>query len=177
VNQNNVRLWSRGGNLYLVYSYNTDGSSDLNICTVFKLAGTFFNAMGDLACQNARVIEFFTVHHDLMLLIGNYQENNGTTNTFSSIMLYDLDQKAFVEHQRIVTNAISVGKYFYLDHREQRQHFLFIGNSFEVGEFGLINYDVPSMIYKMVNGFFVPMQTINVKHVQAVLPIVVSLGV
>lgn len=174
LNQNNVRLWSRGNNVYLVYSYDTDSTSELNVCTVFKLVGTFFNSMGDLACQNAHVIEFFTVHHDLMLLIGNYKENNGTSNTFSSIMRYDLNRKAFVELQKIFTNAISVGKYFYLDHRDQRQHFLFIGNLFEIGEFGEINYDVPSMIYKMVNGFFVPMQTINVKHVRAVLPINVS---
>lgn len=174
LNQNNVRLWSRESSIYLMFSYNTDASSDLNICTVYKLGETFFDRIDKLPCQNARVIEFFTVHHDLMLLIGNYQGNNGTTNTFSTIMRYDLNQKAFVEHQKISTEAIAVGKYFYLDHRDQRQHFLFVGNSFEVGEFGLINYEVPSMIYKLVNGFFIPMQTINVKHIQAMLPIAVS---
>lgn len=175
--QNNARLWSRGNNkLYLIFSYDTDASSPLNTCDIFKLEGTSFIPMdSDLPCQNARVIEFFTVHHDLMVLIGNYRENNGTTNTFSSIMRYDLNQNRFVEHQKIFTNAIVVGCYFYLDQHEQRQHFLFIGNSFEVSEFGAINYDVPSIIYKMVNGFFIPMQTINVKHVQAVLPIIVSI--
>lgn len=173
--QNNARLWSRGNRLYLIFSYDTHESSQVNICTVFKLAETHFVPMDNLPCQNARVVEFFAVHHDLMVLIGNYRENNGTTNTFSSIMRYDLNQQRFVEHQKILTNAIAVGRYFFLDHHEQRQHFLFIGNSFEVSEFGVTNYDIPSMIYKMVNGFFIPMQTINVKYVKAVLPILVSL--
>lgn len=169
-----VRLWLRGLNLYLVYSYDTFPTSPLNICAVFKLSGTTFNPMDNLPCQNARTIEFFTVHHDLMVLVGNYRENNGTTNAFSSIMRYDLNLQKFVEHQKIFTNAIAVGKYFFFDHQDQRQHFLFIGNSFEINEFGLINYDVPSMIYKCVNGFFIPMQTINVKQVQAMVPIMVS---
>lgn len=172
-NQNNVRLWSRSDNVYLVYSYNTFPTSPLTVCTIFKLAGTHFNPMDDLPCQNARVIEFFTVHHDLMVLVGNHRENNGTTNTFSSVMRYDLNQQRFIEHQMISTNAIAVGRYFHLDHQEQRQHFLFIGNEFEVNEFGVINYDVPSMIYKLVNGFFIPMQTVNVRHVTDVLPIIV----
>lgn len=174
-NQTGVRLWSRGVKMYLVFSYNTGPTSSPTICTIFRLTETNFNPMDELPCQNARVIEFFTVHHDLMILIGNYRENNGTTNTFSTIMRYDLNQQQFVVHQKIFTNAITVGRYFYLDHQEQRQHFLFIGNSFEINEFGVINYDVPSIIYKVVNGFFIPMQTINVKHVQAVLPIIVSL--
>lgn len=174
LNQNGVTLWSRSEKLYLVYSYNTFTKSPLTICTVYQLAGTNFMPLDDLPCQNARVIEFFTVHHNLMVLIGNYRENNGTTNTFSTVMRYDLDQKRFIDHQKIASNAIAVGRYFFLDHQNQRQHFLFIGNTFEINEFGLINYDVPSMIYKFANGFFIPMQTISVKQIKAVLPIIVS---
>lgn len=173
-NQNGVRLWLRGLNLYLVFSYDTFSTSPLNACTVFKLTETNFNPMDDLPCQNAHAIEFFTVHHHLMVLVGNYRENNGTTDAFSLILRYDLNLEKFVEHQKILTNAIAVGKYFFFDHQDQRQHFLFIGNSFEINEFGLINYDAPSMIYKYVNGFFIPMQTINVKQVQAMVPMIVS---
>lgn len=173
-NQNGAKLWLREQSLFLVFSYDTSTVSPLNACTVFSLAETTFNPFDDLPCQNARVIEFFTVHHNLMVLIGNYRENNGTTNAFSTLMRYSLDQQRFIEHQKIFTNAIVVAKYFYLDHQDQRQHFLFIGNSFEISEFGVVNYDVPSMIYKFSNGFFIPMQTISVRHVQAVQPIIVS---
>lgn len=176
-NQNGVRLWARGQRIYLVFSYNTGPSSPLTICTIYKMSAMHFDPIDDLPCQNARVIEFFTVHHNLMVFIGNYRENNGTTNTFSSIMRYELNQQRFVLHQKIFTNAITVGRYFFRDQHEQRQHYLFIGNSFEISEFGVINYDVPSIIYKVVNGFFIPMQTINVKQVQAVLPINVSRNV
>lgn len=173
-NQLAVRLWSRDKNLYLVYSYNTDANSPIEKCTVFKLTGSNFNAIDSVPCQNARIIEFFTVNHDLMLLIGNYRENNGTTNAFSTILRYDLAQRHFIEHQKLYTNAISVGKYFFLDHENQRQHFLFIGNSYEINEFGVVNYEVLSIIYKLVDGFFIPLQTINVKHVQDVAPVLVS---
>lgn len=174
-NQNGVRLWSRSDNLYLVYSYDTSSKSPLNICTIYKLAESHFNKMDDLPCQNARVIEFFTVNHDIMIFIGNYRENNGTTDAFSSIMRYDLNLQRFSEHQKILTHAIAVGRYFCLDHQNERQHFLFIGNTFEINEFRLMNYDVPSIIYKFVNGFFIPMQAVHVKHLQAVQPILVSL--
>ncbi|CAG9797903.1 unnamed protein product [Chironomus riparius] len=167
-NQIGVSLWTRDQDLYLVYSYNTEKNSTLEKCTVFKLSSNNFNPIDSLPCQNARVIEFFTVNHNFMVLVGNYRENNGTTNAFSSILRYDLTQRRFIEHQKIYTNAITVGKYFYLDHQNQRQHFLFIGNSFEIGDYGTINYDVPSIIYKWVDGFFIPLQTVDVKHVQAV---------
>ena len=85
-----------------------------------------------------------------------------------------MTQRRFIEHQKIYTNAITVGKYFYLDHQSQRQHFLFIGNSFEIGAYGTINYDVLSIIYKWVDGFFIPLQTVNVKQVQAVSAVLVS---
>lgn len=172
-NQNGVRLWSRSQNLYLVYSYDTSATSPLTICTIYKFDESHFNKMDDLPCQNARVIEFFTVNHNIMILIGNYRENNGTTDAFSSIMRYDLNLQRFIEHQKILTNAIAVGRHFFLDHQNERQHFLFIGNTFEINEFGLINYDVPSIIYKFVNGYFIPMQTVQVKQVQAVQPIIV----
>lgn len=173
-NQNGVQLGTYGDNTYLVFSYNTNSTSPLNACTIYKLAVTSFNPLDELPCQNTRQIEFFTVDHNLMVFIGNYLENNGSTKTFSSIMRYDLNLRKFFEHQKIRTNAIGVAKYYFLDHKDQRQHFLFIGNTFDINEFGVVNYDVPSMIYKYVNGFFIPMQTISVKHVQAVLPIIVS---
>lgn len=173
-NQNGVRMESYGDNVYLIFSYNTNSTSKLNACTIYKLARTNFNPIDDLPCQNTREIEFFTVNHNLMVFIGNYRANNGTSKTFSSILRYDLNSRKFIENQKILTNAIGVAKYFFLDHQDQRQHFLFIGNTFEINEFGEFNYDVPSMIYKFVNGFFIPMQTINVKLVQAVLPLIVS---
>lgn len=176
-NQNGVQMGTYGDNVYLVFSYNTNSTSPLNACTIYKLAGTNFNPLDDLPCQNTRQVEFFTVNHNLLMFIGNYRENNGTTKTFSSIMRYDLNLRKFTEHQKIFTNAIGAAKYFYLDHQHQRQHFLFVGNTFEVTELGTINYNVPSIIYKYVNGFFIPMQTLSLKHVQAVLPIIVSCAI
>lgn len=173
INQNAVRLWWRDQNMYLIYSYDTNNTSPLNVCTIYKLTETFFNPIDNLPCQNAKVIEFFTVHHNLFIFIGNHHDNSGSTSTFSSIMRYDLELKSFVEYQKIHTNAVGVGRYFYLDHRHQRQHFLFVGNTFEIDEFGSINYNVPSMMYKYVNGFFIPLQTIIIKHIQDALPVIV----
>lgn len=174
-NQIGVSIWARDLDLYLAYSYQTEATSPLEKCTVFKLSANNFNPFDTLPCQNAQVIEFFAVNHRFMVLVGNYRENNGTTNAFSSVMVYNLNEKRFIEHQKIYTNAITVGKYFYLDHQNQRQHFLFIGNSFEIGEFGTINYDIYSIIYKWADGFFVPLQTISTRKVQAVSSILVSI--
>lgn len=166
--QNGVRLWARDLNLYLVYTLNS--ISENNICAIFKLTGTHFNPIDSLPCQNAKVIEFFTVHSHLMVFIGNDKQNNGTS-ALSPILRYDLSQKKFVEYQTIYTPAITTAKYFFLDHHAQRQHFLFIGNSFEIDELGVVHSDVNSIIYKYNNDFFVPMQLINLKHVQSVAPL------
>lgn len=170
-NQNGVRMWARDSNLYLIFTYNTFAHSPLNICAIFKLSGTHFNPLDFLPCQNAKVVEFFTVHSHLMIFIGNDKQNNGTSSALSPIMRYDLAQSKFVEFQTIYTPAITTAKYFFLDHQAQRQHFLFIGNSFEIDELGVINSDISSIIYKYNNGFFVPMQMINLKNVQSVAPI------
>ena len=164
----------RDNDVYLIYSYNTNNSSKLNICTFYKLVSTSFTTVDDLPCQNARVIEIFDVYHNMFVFIGNYQENNGTTNAFSNIMKYDLPSKKFYTYQKIYTNAISECKYFYLDHENQRQHFLFVGNTFEVTEFGTINKEVPSIIYKFVNDFFIPLQTMALSNVKTVLPVIVK---
>lgn len=172
-NQINVRLWSRDDELFLIYTYSANTSiPSAEKCTLYKLLGESFNATDFLPCQNSRVVEFFTIRRELFIFIGNYRELNGTTNTFSSIMRFNSTTGKFNIHQKLYTNAIRVGKYFYLDYNHQRQHFLFIGNTYELNEFGAINYDVPSIVYKFVNGFFVPLQTINVKHVKDVAPIV-----
>lgn len=171
-NQINVRLWSRNDDLFLIYTYSANTVP--STCTLYKLFGETFNATDFLPCQNSRVVEFFRIRKELFIFIGNYRELNGTTNTFSSIMRFNATTSKFNIHQKLYTNAIRVGKHFYLDYNRQRQHFLFIGNSYELNEFGAINYDVPSIVYKFVNGFFVPLQTINVKHVRDVAPIVSS---
>jgi hypothetical protein len=168
-NQINVRLWPSNEDLFLIYTYN---DSSIDKCKLYKLVDDNFKEFDQVPCHNAHVVEFFQIEQEVFIFIGNYREINGTTNTFSSIMRLDGIRKKFVMHQKLYTNAIRVGKYFHLDYQKQRQHFLFIGNSYEINEFGAINYEVPSMMYKYVNGYFVPLQTIKVKHVVDVAPIV-----
>lgn len=170
-NHNGVRLWSRESNLYLIFTYDTFTDSPLDICVIFEMAGSHFNPLDSLPCQNARVVEFFTVHSQLMVLIGNFKENNGTTNARSVIMRYDLTQKRFAEHQKIFTRGVTDAKYFFLDHQTQRQHFLLIGNSVEVDDFGNPSTDVQSMIYKYNEGSFVLVQLVNIKDIHSIAPI------
>lgn len=169
-NQINVRLWSTNGDLFLIYTYSELEKSGK--CKLYKLLGDQFNATDTLPCHNSRVIEFFNIKHETFIFLGNHPELNGTINTFSTIMRYNSTSKRFVLHQKLYTNAISVGKFFYFDFHRERQYYLFIGNSYEINEFGAINYDVPSIVYKFVNGFFVPLQTLNVMHVKDVAPVV-----
>lgn len=171
LNHNGVRMWSRGSNLYLVYTFDTFSDSPLNICVIFQMTGSHFNPLDSLPCQNAKVVEFFTVHSQLMMFIGNYKENNGTSNARSLILRYDLSQARFVEHQKVYTRGITAARYFFLDHETHRQHFLLFGNSVEIDDFGGVNTDVQSMIYKYNDGSFSLVQLINIKDIQAIAPI------
>lgn len=173
-NQINVKMGIRDKDLFLIYTYGTDSSASKDKCAIYRLEEEIFNVIDYLPCQNSRVIEFFSIGQEFFVFLGNYPESNATSNIFSTIMRYEPSKQKFRVHEKLYTNSITVGKYFYLDSGSQRQHFLFIGNSYEINEFGMVNYDVPSIIYKLVNGFFVPLQTIKVSHVKDVAPIVVS---
>lgn len=173
--QINVKIYTRDNDLFLIYTYRYDAAAPpRDSCAIYRLEEGAFNIIDYLPCQNSFVVEFFSIGHEFFVFLGNYPESNMTSNTFSTIMRYEPSRRKFRVYQKLYTNSITVGKYFYLDFNNQRQHFLFIGNSYEINEFGMINYDVPSIIYKLVNGFFVPLQTIKVTHVKDVAPIVVN---
>lgn len=172
-NQINVKMWSRDGELFLIYTYNSEGNPKTDKCPIYKLEEGSFAIIDYLPCQNSRIVEFFSIGQEFSVFLGNYPESNLTTNTFSTIMRYEPSKGKFRVHQKLYTNAITVGKYFSFEFNGQQQHFL-IGNSYEINEQGIINYEVPSIVYKLVNGYFVPLQTIKVSHARDVAPIVVS---
>jgi hypothetical protein len=173
-NQINVKMWTHNKDLFLIYTYLSDPAAPRDSCAIYKLEDGNFKVIDYLPCQNTRVVEFFSIGHEFFVFLGNYPENNSTSNTFSTIMRYEPSRQKFRRYQKLYTNSITVGKYFFFDFNGQLQHFLFIGNSYEINEFGVITYDAPSVIYKLVNGYFVPLQTIRVTHVKDVVPIVVS---
>lgn len=174
-NQINVKMWSREKELFLIYTYNSDGTPKTDKCPIYRLEAENFAIIDYLPCQNSRIVEFFSIGQEVFVFLGNYPESNLTTITFSTLMRYEPSNGKFRTYQKLYSNAITVGKYFSFEFNGQQQHFLFIGNSYEINEQGMINYEVSSTVYKLVNGYFVPLQAIKVSHARDVAPIVVSL--
>lgn len=177
-NQSGVKLWTRGANVWLLFTFHTDKFSKPNACGIYKSSeGSAFNLVDQLPCQNARAIEFFTVYHDLFIFLGNHENSARATSTFSFILKLDLNQNRFLMHQKIFTHAVVDGKYFYFDQDHEREHFLLVANEYEVDENSVKNYEISSMVYKFVNGIFAPLQSLNFNHVKNVLPVLVTLKI
>ena len=172
-NQSGVKLWSRGANVWLLFTFHTNKNSKPNSCGIYKSSeGSAFNLVDELPCQNARAVELFTVYHDLYIFLGNHKNLNESTSTFSYILKLDLDQNRFLMLQKIFTHAVVDGKYFYFDQDHEREHFLLVANEYEDVK-GVKNYEVPSLVYKFVNGLFIPLQSLNFNHVKSVLAVLV----
>lgn len=90
-------------------------------------------------------------------------------------MAYELSQK-------IRTYAAVDVKYFYLDEAGGQEHFLVVANTRDPNSYTTsVNQnggsaEMNSIIYKFINGYFTPFQTIRLFDVLQFLPVHVSLN-
>ena len=90
------------------------------------------------------------------------------TDTHSTIYKYDIHEKKFDLAQKLRTNAAVDCKYFRFKQNDVSEHFLIVANSNEMQE-------TASVIYKFVDGFFTPFQSIHFDAiVTQFLPVLVS---
>lgn len=79
--------------------------------------------------------------------------------------------------QKLRTYAAVDAKYFYLEENGEIEHFLVVANSHErrtENGTSTENFEMNSIIYKFVNGYFTPFQTILLYDIKQFLPVLVS---
>lgn len=118
---------------------------------------------------------------------------SGDTDTYSEIFKYDIHNGKFLSHQKIHTHAASDIKYFCFQQNHDLEIFLVVANSYELGCIlsliyhiffkifmftfldinGEMTDETKSVIYKFADDFFIPFQSLTLKHAIEWLPVVV----
>lgn len=117
------------------------------------------------------ILSLFNLNLPILLSIDDIE-------TFSFVYKYSTDHMAYVLTQKIRTYAAVDAKYFHLEENGEIEHFLVVANSHErrtENGTSTENFEMNSIIYKYVNGYFTPFQTILLYDIIQFLPVLVSL--
>ncbi|XP_055589316.1 uncharacterized protein LOC129741603 isoform X2 [Uranotaenia lowii] len=173
-NQNTVHMWTHGNHIYLTHTYTNLDESVANVCPLYRWSGYHFDVIDELPCYNSIHIEPFTIEQTLFIAIANQMNDEAVDeDTFSDVFKFDYERQKFDFHQKIYVYSVSDIKYFYLDHGDIREHFLVTGNSRagKKNRSGKLDYDQHSIVYKYIDGYFVPFQKFELHGVKQFLPV------
>jgi EPTP domain len=134
LNQDRVDLYVHGNDIFLIQTIETYNTTLRPHCPIFKWTGFNFNLIQELPCMNAVEVQKFTIHQEFYVAFANHRNDEGATNIFSYVYKLDVVAEKFELHQRLFTNAATDVRYFYFDNDHVREHFLIVGNSFELGK-------------------------------------------
>lgn len=140
-------------------------------CPIYKWNGLHFDLLDELPCTNAMRIEPFAIGSAIYIAVANHKDAHNETDIFSPVYQFNLETNKFVLFQRIQTHAAVDVKYFYIQHNHETQHFLVFANSYERQLNGKENYETQSVVYKFINEYFMPWQTISLYNVTQFLPV------
>uniref|UniRef100_A0A182Y9F7 Uncharacterized protein n=1 Tax=Anopheles stephensi TaxID=30069 RepID=A0A182Y9F7_ANOST len=175
-NQNTVHLWVHGKHVFLTHTYINLDASRSNVCPLYRWAGYYFDVVDHMPCYNSVHIEAFSIEQQMFVAVANQMSAVQGKDTFSDIFLLNPDTQKLVLHQRIYIYSVSDIAYFFLEARERREHYLVTGNSHEDGSdlagSSSRNVDQNSIVYKFVDGYFVPFQNLELTGVKMFLPVV-----
>lgn len=108
----------------------------------------------------------------MYVAVANFEDDNGKTDIFSDIYKYDHRQQSFQPYQKIETHAVDDIRHFEFTYGAIHDDYLIVANEFDVDESGGKNYETSSVIYKFINGYFIPLQSMVFDHVTHVLPVI-----
>ncbi|KFB50075.1 AGAP011897-PA-like protein [Anopheles sinensis] len=181
-NQHTVHLWVHGKNVYLTHTYTNLDASRPNVCPLYRWSGYFFDVVDHMPCYNAVQIEPFSIEQQMFVAVARQMAAGGMRkDSFSDIFVLNPDTQKLTLHQQIYTYSVSDIAYFFIEDRERREHFLMAGNSLTAGTGASNNEegrktsrdaDQNSIVYKFVDGFFVPFQNVELNGVKMFLPVV-----
>lgn len=108
----------------------------------------------------------------MFLAVANFEDDHGNTDISSYIYKYNHKTHSFAMHQQLRSHAADDIRHFEFSYGGKHDDYLIIANAFEVDSNGKKNYETSSVVYKYVDGFFVPFQTMVFNHVEHVLPVI-----
>lgn len=163
-----------GDNIFLThtYKYPLGTTATRKDCPIYIWSERQFTLIDHVKCLNSYHIERFEIDHEMYLAVANFEDDNGKTDIFSYIYKYDHRTQSFQQYQKIETHAVDDIRHFEFTYGVTHDDYLIVANAFEVDETGAKNYETSSVIYKFINGYFIPLQSMVFDHVTHVLPVI-----
>ncbi|XP_074037516.1 closca [Leptinotarsa decemlineata] len=168
-----VTIWEDKQNIFMsVAQFMKEGPNRMTFRVknpLYKWRGKHFDMIQRVKTSGCRRISPFSIGGVHFVALANSQADEGNKKIYSEILKYNVQTEKFEVFQRILTYACRDIRYFEIGINHEVEHFLIVAN-FEY-EDGNENSGLPSIIYKFVDSYFIPFQSIKLKGVTQWEPI------
>ncbi|EEC15376.1 hypothetical protein IscW_ISCW021002 [Ixodes scapularis] len=135
-------------------------STSLDISIKDTLA-TYFDKYASVESRVVRDLEPFSIHNSDFLVVVNQRFSKDTAKVSTVVFKYDISRNAWKTLQEIPTYAATDAEFFTLGrYASTKEFFLAVANQYEQHD-DHRNYAVDSIVYKYVDGKFVPFQCLH----------------
>ncbi|CAN8006040.1 unnamed protein product [Ixodes hexagonus] len=129
--------------------------------SIYSWKATYFDKYGSVESRVVRDLEPFSIHNSDFLVVVNQRFSKDTAKVSTVVFKYDLSRNAWKTLQEIPTYAATDAEFFTLGrYASTKEFFLAIANQYEQHD-DHRNYAVDSIVYKYVDGKFVPFQCLH----------------
>ncbi|KAK5643847.1 hypothetical protein RI129_007692 [Pyrocoelia pectoralis] len=167
-----VALWREHNEIFMTVATHMKGEYQYEVNQpIYQWFGRHFDQIDYIKTYGARKITPFIIGNSHFLAVANFQNNFGNTNIYSEIFKYNRHWNKFESYQKILTQAAVDVKHFSFETEIGAEHFLIFANLFDKSINGSKNNETSSIVYKYVDGYFIPFQSFNLNAVTEWLPV------
>ncbi|XP_042145640.1 uncharacterized protein LOC120841893, partial [Ixodes scapularis] len=129
--------------------------------SIYSWKATYFDKYASVESRVVRDLEPFSIHNSDFLVVVNQRFSKDTAKVSTVVFKYDISRNAWKTLQEIPTYAATDAEFFTLGrYASTKEFFLAVANQYEQHD-DHRNYAVDSIVYKYVDGKFVPFQCLH----------------
>ncbi|CAH1984441.1 unnamed protein product [Acanthoscelides obtectus] len=163
-------IWKTDHDVFMTFVKNSDRTK---INSVYKWMGNHFDVYQNLEATEISKVSAFSFDHSHFLALAGSKRID-SDRIFSEILKYDEELKLYRPFQRIFTYACSDIQHFEVQFGTEEGHYIFAANLYKNDTSGNKSYNTTSVIYKFIEDYFLPFQTVRMNGIKQIEPIMVN---
>ncbi|CAG9856325.1 unnamed protein product [Phyllotreta striolata] len=159
-----VNIWEDNGNVFMSLIGSSTNSTILSpISRIYKWRSGHFDVLQNVSATGVSRTTAFRIRDAGFLAIARNRPEEGDERVYADIWKFDVESETYELFQRILTYGCEDIKYFQTG--SKGEGFLVVANFLRKDSRGEIYYNAPSIIYKVLDNYFVPFQTLSLTGV------------